>query len=591
MLSISNAAIKDYLENKYSKSIQLKLYKTSLEYKEDRPNLIIENEDIISESFELEQHLSDGEADYTGCVASTFSIELMNDFIEEYLNAKIVVYITCNNTTLRVFTGYVYDVENDITDPKSKIVCHDAIASVLARTWAGTEVNQTLKTYGSVSLTSLLETVLALTYDVKVSGGYGNCANPNLRIRKSDYFAEEDYSSYCSSFPADMTVLDFVKYFCQINAVFGYINSNGDLEFRAFNKNYRYSGSYPVDSVFYPTTGTYDYLYAPAISYKAERVDKIEESIPEVLVSETNENKWYNYKIKKEFAKDSSVEYEVIESKFAYLTPGTFRSTCTFFDEETKEMRWGEYGEPFDGAIHFTYVNKIKVGDYFEVKIDWIQRVAHIVDGEAVHQATSYKDIAVKVIGNPFAHNKEYSEKVSIATNIYRKVTNNEYHEYELETIGLPFIEVGDYVNTRIRRSRGIFQGENPNIEMKDSDLEKKTCLIIGRTLKGIQNMTDTYTAKSFNKQDYKGINYNTTHYIESMSGSGSPMSDTYQDEYDNEQALEDERNEQNNHDTAEQVDNKIGEGTPWNIVSVETLPSKIEAHTIYLIQGFAWVE
>ena len=171
------------------------------------------------------------------------------------------------------------------------------------------------------------------------------------------------------------------------------------------------------------------------------------------------------------------------------------------------------------------------------------------------NNGTPFTGSVIKIVGNPFLHDKSSSEKLDVANNIQAVAGGYTYYPFEAKGKGIPFIEVGDYVDY-------IVTDWN---EKGNQHHQKVSCLILGRVLKGIQHMTDTYSAKIVD--DWKSEE--RIHYICALSGS-SNVADDISDEM-----------------TGDIVDEKMEEhSNVWSVVSCDFPPTNPEPQTIYFIRG-----
>ena len=453
----------------------------------------IQNNQIVTETFDLEQNLCDGEVDFVGCVSSSCKFTLWNVFGSYDVGTKVEVYITADNCEqIKVFTGYVNEVNANFMDGEVEYDCYDLIGFDYLSNWKfGDTLSSYLESHNRMLVTDVFDLMEQRSYQYNLEIVYDALPN-NVNIRNEEEYGLVDVFK-------GMSALDILKYICQLEGLFGVINNLGQFELRQINPNGETSGAYPGEETYpsedlYPgvqnagTTG--EYLLLPYETFASpSRLTKTEPPVNGVLIMETE---------------DTSIDKSEDN-----------RQDVKNYSDNTGS---NNTGTPFSGSV-------------------------------------------IKIVGNPFIHNKSSAWKLEIANGIQSVAGGYTYYPFEAKTKGLPFIEVGDYVDF-------IVTDWN---ESGEEHHKQVSCLILGRNLKGIQHMTDTYTAQIVDdwKSDEK------IHYICALSAATNVNTDLENVDYDN--------------NIEEVVDEKIEQlpSNVWSVESVQYYPTNPSRNTIYLISGF----
>lgn len=593
MLNVNTNTIKSFLTKTYlRKNLRLEIYFSNV-ISQDTEYITINNNHIVSESFQLEQSLCDGEADYTGCVSSSMEISIMNDsnmvdvgYLKYGNGVRVYLYSPDDEfEEMLLFTGYIDSLESSYSSKEIRLHCYD-IFGMWMSDYSITEAlisefsNKT--SIMAIDILNILRNRYA-RYGVSIiTGSDSPLVNMNFSINRYDIFGK-DGNNYTNLFPEDFKDIEMLKYICQLNGVYGIVDNNGDIRFKQYNENGVVNIDYPEDD-FYPSGPVVDYLYVPFSEFKFDPLDNnVEKAISGVSVMETDDSKVdsFDYKV---ITQIEGLEYEVQEDMVSSLSQGVHIYECLSVNEGQTTWSPGGTSLPGDGLILITNIGKCKVGDTILVQVSWKKRKVNVCNRGVVTD-DDLGETVFKIKGNPLIHNKEYSDKTEIALNVYNKVSNHSYEKFEASCIGLPFIEVGDYINLKVRNMFAHSFSEN--------EFETKKCLIFNRTLKGIQFMTDTYSANIFDENDYESRT-EYVHYIDSMSGlSGNDsdsMSDTYSNEYSSESTDDrfDDANQNldNNYYKSEEVDKLIdGGGSSMKIECVTSIPETFAPNTIYFVR------
>ena len=222
MINISAAEKAKWESGRYTKEI--KLYFPSL-------NLTILNNEIYGESMVLKESLFDGNGalEISGCVASSFTIEIRHQ-PQELKGYLVIASIRIDNGKwMALFRGYVDSVETVKDRSYQKLICYDAMQAFGARnvyydyyqlgdTFTVKQLRDTI--CGAVNITQKTQTL----------------ANDSMVLNRT---VESGQLSF----------IDAMKAICQINGVFGIINRSGQLEYRKITYWYDVL-PYPSDDLF-----------------------------------------------------------------------------------------------------------------------------------------------------------------------------------------------------------------------------------------------------------------------------------------------------------------------------------------------------
>lgn len=119
------------------------------------------------------------------------------------------------------------------------------------------------------------------------------------------------------------------------------------------------------------------------------------------------------------------------------------------------------------------YYKSISFENYRVTPIDKVQLINK--EGQIAAVAGSGSNIFT-LKDNPLIWDKTSAQLVGVATNLYNAIRGLWYTPSEVECVGLPYVECGDFVLMTARRS--IIRA-----------------YVLSRTLKGIQDLNDSYTA------------------------------------------------------------------------------------------------
>lgn len=198
--------------------------------------------------------------------------------------------------------------------------------------------------------------------------------------------------------------------------------------------------------------------------------------------------------------------------------------------------------------------------------VDYEDWVVKPVDKLTIRQSDSDVGITVGtgencyiIQGNMFTYGLDDETLLQMANNIFPNVQKVSYHPFTSSTPGLPWIECG----------KNAISCKTINYEKTDSNgdfvYENKVFYVFSRELKGIQALTDTYSAEG---EEYQS---------EFLTDVGVSL-DT----------IKQEVKEEVTEEVKDYVDKNYGSGL--KVESVSKLPESPDSNTIYLIQGIVEV-
>lgn len=245
-------------------------------------------------------------------------------------------------------------------------------------------------------------------------------------------------------------------------------------------------------------------------------------------------------------------EYRTLQKatkKGLYPSLYIFPSDTEFPQDENFEV--GENG------IRVSYYKKMQYEDYM---VDPIGMVEVSDDSDDIVGVYGTGGNTYVVHNNIFTYG--LSNKAAIAMGIYQNVQGATFRPFASDLVGLPFAECGDLVEFRI----ADFRGGKPSFVTG-------TFYVMNRTLKGIQNIFDTYTADG---------EENVRVFVSDLKMKIDLVKEAEDD--GTKKAIED-------------LDDRVkaleegGGGGGFNVLSVASLPANPAKNTIYLIQGEVFVK
>lgn len=431
MIEISDELKKEFNSDSGNKELILEFYKN---YNDTEPMCTLRNENIISESMELNEGIStEQNIRYGQCYSSKFSVEIFNlkqtlindvDFVGYKLKAFIKIK-DIESSEVPLFVGVIKNSELKDNRNTRKLTAYDILSDKLNTDitnlfWTDLINNRTVKYVRK----KILDT-LNITYTDTV------LINDDKEFFKY-LFSDEEGKTKINTKIIARKALESVLEMC---GCFGHINRYGIFEFKVLkNTKFLYPTTEDSTNVKYPSNTLFPGLQDPNVTYE---VDYPSNTLFPGLQS---------------------------DNKMLYPSPKKIISN----KEDTVN-------------IGRNYI-KCRYGEFITNNITGIQLINKdniIVDA----YISSNKNVYVSK-GNLFIDQQmEIGRSTTyFSENLYVAITNNIYTPYNLECIGMPYIEVGDYVT---------FKPLND-----DQEQSPLTVPILSRTLKGIQSLKDTYSAK-----------------------------------------------------------------------------------------------
>ncbi len=202
MLNVNTATKNAYLGDSTHKSLRVVFPELNLEY---------QNPDLVSQSLEIVESLSEGEIEFVGCIASQLSLTIRN-LTGDVKGRRVNVFVSAANTTeIPLFNGYVYEVEQAAERRHKKIKAYDVLFNL-------SQIN-VADWYTSLSFPITLKGIRNSLFEyLEITEENANLPNDTLSIVRN-------YN------PVSLAALDVIKSVCQINGVFGRINRYGHFEY------------------------------------------------------------------------------------------------------------------------------------------------------------------------------------------------------------------------------------------------------------------------------------------------------------------------------------------------------------------------
>lgn len=202
-----------------------------------------------------------------------------------------------------------------------------------------------------------------------------------------------------------------------------------------------------------------------------------------------------------------------------------------------------------------SFYKSVTYEDYTTVNIEKVTVRDSEDDPEPVSYGPGYNRYVVQ--GNMFIRGLSQSDKADVASAIYNKVKNITYIPFKASVLGQPWLECGDIVRFYV-----------VTMEHGTQQYEIKDFVIMNRTIKGCQNLEDSWEAKGTKNQRVFVSDIGTSVDLIAIQEEIDDINDVLDDHEDRIAALEE------------------GGGSNFQIVSVQTVPSSPAANTLYLIQG-----
>lgn len=222
MIQITDAEKRKWESGQYQK--ELKVYFPSI-------NLTLDNDDIYGESMSLKESLFDGNGaiEISGCVASSFSVEIRHQALE-LKNQSIVASIRIDGGNWMIlFRGYVDSIETIRDRSYQKLTCYDVLYLKRDENVVGA-----LDSLGDIFTVKQLRDAI-FSYEL-ITQETQTLPNDDVTLIKN---VESNEISFGKA----------VKAICQMNGMFGIINRDGKFEYRQLTFWYDIL-PYPSDELF-----------------------------------------------------------------------------------------------------------------------------------------------------------------------------------------------------------------------------------------------------------------------------------------------------------------------------------------------------
>jgi len=214
--------IQDYASDNVKKSLKLNI-----------EGLIIENDEIVSESMVLKESVVDSDSiEFVGCISSYFSVQV-HGIYTSLKNKHITVTIkTADTAEITIFNGIIDSVELQSNHDYKTITAYDALYTA-----GNTEVASWYKgLHFPISLGNLRNSLMSYIGLSQVSTTLPNDA---ITVKKL-------YD------PETLQAIVILKSICQINGVFGIVNRSGLFEYRVPSQGTADESAYPGATLYPP---------------------------------------------------------------------------------------------------------------------------------------------------------------------------------------------------------------------------------------------------------------------------------------------------------------------------------------------------
>ena len=274
-MKVSEKVIKSYKKNSVKKTLVVSF-----------PDLghVVEYNKIYQESMGLKESLMEDENNFKiqGCVSSEFKVKI-RDFGQDVAGSRIEASIFTEETEdepVKLFTGYVKSVKMQANKQLKEIVAYDMLHG-----------------FGNEDVTEWWNSIEEGWYTI------GNIRKQFLEAYSIQYIEDtlpnDNVSFYKKVKATELSKLDMLKNICQVNAVFGIVNREGQMEFRKI-RGESTGGAYPGLTLwppFYPgVEGKTPLEYNPVATYRNLSFEEFTVHPADLVVVRDSENaKQYTY--------------------------------------------------------------------------------------------------------------------------------------------------------------------------------------------------------------------------------------------------------------------------------------------------------
>lgn len=370
------------------------------------------NDTIHGESLTLKQSVMDELIEFVGCISSSLSFKITSSALPkaDYSGAEVTFTVSSmvsgSYEDLLLFTGYVDSYSTDADGYWQSFVAYD-ILTYIGDTPVWNYYKKAFKPIAQGGLGSPCTIGDLRRYIIVDCLGLTQAAatlpNDNVKIKKRGR-------------NKDMTALDLLKYICQVNGVWGYIDPSGAFAYKnptgastllgAICNEFK-AGEYPCGYTYYDYSGAYSLDWYRDLEYSHSTINPIALGV-------------------------------------------TFRTSSS------------DSGVTVDWTNYQNYVTTDWDDDTDDV---------YIADDDDITESTYI------IQANLMAFKLAKRKKLVMGANIMRNLGQHTvFRDFTLKCNGLPFLEPGDTVKA--------FSKDFPT---------GMTFLITSRTLKGAQDLEDTY--------------------------------------------------------------------------------------------------
>lgn len=238
MINVSDETKEAFLTSSTQKTIYIEF---------PNKNIVLSNDDIVSESFELKQALEDERnLTFKGCIASQVKFQAA-EIAEDLRGELMTVSIQAGNTeTIKLFTGYV-ESQSNLTqeDFVTNIVAYDAFYKM---------GNLTIGEFWDITFEFTFQLgfrkILKYLDDNYGLLGYNENRDYYNSLIETTYEKLEQESGESlihavghQALNGSVKIVEVMRYLCQSFGVYGYIDGNGLFNFKELNPFNR--GTYP----------------------------------------------------------------------------------------------------------------------------------------------------------------------------------------------------------------------------------------------------------------------------------------------------------------------------------------------------------
>jgi len=203
-MQVSNKVKEAYKKNSIKKTLLIQF---------PRLGYTVEPEKVYQESMTLTEKVIDGDSfEIVGCYSSEFSVKIRDFGLD--VAGQIILADICTEGTedepVRIFAGFVKSVEMEANKRVKKIIAYDIL-----QTWAGIDITDWLNEAFPISDEPMFMYEFKRQFldhmGIYEAPSEGMLGNEFLQVYHKDKFPQ-------------MSALDFIRQYCQINGAFGVVD-------------------------------------------------------------------------------------------------------------------------------------------------------------------------------------------------------------------------------------------------------------------------------------------------------------------------------------------------------------------------------